>query len=539
LPVSLQSLSCSYNDLTELDLSGLTNLKNLYCYNNKLISLPASKLPTSLQSLYCNNNPLTELNLSGLTNLTYLDCSDCKLTSLPASKLPVSLQSLSCSNNPSIELDLSGLTNLTYLDCNYCKLTSLSASNLPVSLQGLYCYYNDLTELDLSGLTNLTYLYCHVNKLTSLDLSGLTSLINVDCRFNFIGDETLVNITGVTSFTDWDIDDGFYFSPQYVEVNINNSKSVANIQSEIQGLLDDGQAPFVTGSKTNANQALVLTIPYGESSRLEWNATYSGNALELKGRGDFILKEDVSMTLTGLTAEGNYMIIYGKLTVNGNFLSTDGYACLYAEPGGEIIISGNAVFKEGELASEGGKITVKGNVTVENSDKGYIVLMVWDPRGEVLVGGNIVTPGIAIGAWEGNITVNGNVTANGDYAIECGYDSIVHVKGNVSAPNGYAIYIYGEGVVKIDGTVTVKDDSEFIWNSDTNEYLSKNVAAAKKDGYDNGYTNGNWSVLVGKQSGGGGGDGGSNLMLIVIVVVIIAIAAAAAYMFVIRPKMKK
>jgi Leucine-rich repeat (LRR) protein len=50
--VNLKGLYCSYNELTELDLSNLVNLKDLFCGNNKL----------------------TELDLSNLVNLQWLDC---------------------------------------------------------------------------------------------------------------------------------------------------------------------------------------------------------------------------------------------------------------------------------------------------------------------------------------------------------------------------------------------------------------------------------------------------------------------------------
>lgn len=61
----LTSLDCSANQLTSLDLTGLTKLA----------------------VLYCSGNNLTTLDLTGLTRLNYLDCSVNQLTTLDITRL--------------------------------------------------------------------------------------------------------------------------------------------------------------------------------------------------------------------------------------------------------------------------------------------------------------------------------------------------------------------------------------------------------------------------------------------------------------------
>lgn len=61
----LTSLNCRVNQLTSLDLTGLTKL----------------------MTLYCSGNNLTTLDLTGLTRLIYLDCSGNRLTSLDITQL--------------------------------------------------------------------------------------------------------------------------------------------------------------------------------------------------------------------------------------------------------------------------------------------------------------------------------------------------------------------------------------------------------------------------------------------------------------------
>ena len=177
----LQTLDCSRNSLTELDVSALTNLTSLDCSFNSLTELDVSAL-TNLTSMDCSFNSLTKLNVSGQTNLTSLDCSDNQLTALDVSAL-TSLTSLDCSDNQLTALDVSNLTGLEDLDCYRNKLTALNVSNL-TGLTDLDCSYNQLTTVDVSALKGLKTLYCYGNLLTALDINGLMALENLDCSEN-------------------------------------------------------------------------------------------------------------------------------------------------------------------------------------------------------------------------------------------------------------------------------------------------------------------------------------------------------------------
>jgi len=69
----LQTLYCPDNQLTALNVQGLTALQELYCPDNQLTALNVQGL-TALQGLYCYNNQLTILNVQGLTALQGLNC---------------------------------------------------------------------------------------------------------------------------------------------------------------------------------------------------------------------------------------------------------------------------------------------------------------------------------------------------------------------------------------------------------------------------------------------------------------------------------
>ena len=82
--VNLDTLYCSSNQLTSLNVSKNTNLRYLNCSGNQLTSLDISK-NTNLRTLYCNENKLTSLDISKNTALYGLQCYTNQLTSLDVS----------------------------------------------------------------------------------------------------------------------------------------------------------------------------------------------------------------------------------------------------------------------------------------------------------------------------------------------------------------------------------------------------------------------------------------------------------------------
>lgn len=97
---ALTSLDCSYQDLTELDLSRNTGLTSVLCYGNQL----------------------TELDLSANTQLIELDCSSNEITHLDVSSNH-NLEKLSCYHNRLTSLDLSRNNKLTYTYCDsWCPI---------------------------------------------------------------------------------------------------------------------------------------------------------------------------------------------------------------------------------------------------------------------------------------------------------------------------------------------------------------------------------------------------------------------------------
>ena len=125
LSADILILSIEDRYITSLpDLTRFTNLKELYCSNNLLTSLP-NNLPQGLEILHCSKNKLSSLpDLTRFKNLKELYCSNNQLNSLP-NHLPQSLEKIHCSSN-----------QLKYLP-----------TILPQNLKALYCFENKLTYL--------------------------------------------------------------------------------------------------------------------------------------------------------------------------------------------------------------------------------------------------------------------------------------------------------------------------------------------------------------------------------------------------------
>ena len=208
---ALQELDCSKNQLTSLDISNNPALQKLECDKNQLTSLDISNNP-ALEKLECGTNQLTNLDVSNNLALEFLYCDANKLTNLDVSKNSA-LQRLECSKNQLTSLDISKNTALKDLWCQGNQLTSLDVSNNPAlerlecdrnqltnldvsintALQELDCFLNQLTTLDLSKNTTLNYLRCDDNQLTNLDLSNNPALLTLYCECNQLTNLDLSN----------------------------------------------------------------------------------------------------------------------------------------------------------------------------------------------------------------------------------------------------------------------------------------------------------------------------------------------------------
>ncbi len=213
----LRGLDLSNNRLTQLTLpDSLPELRLLNCANNQLTQLSLSNLP-KLNELDCSNNKLTQLtmtnaflvysdyyyyyyyNNSNTRNVSHaINCANNQLTALTLVDLQ-QLAGVNTSNNPITQVAFSSLPMLASLDVSNCQLTQLSTLNLP-NLATLNCSRNRLTELALSNMPSLFNLNCSYNQLTRLELDSVFVTPNsnyaqqLDCSNNQLSQLILADL---------------------------------------------------------------------------------------------------------------------------------------------------------------------------------------------------------------------------------------------------------------------------------------------------------------------------------------------------------
>jgi Leucine-rich repeat (LRR) protein len=219
--ISLELLDCSLNEITKLNLSKNTKLKELRCRNNDIKSLILGKNP-NLIYMECYANQITSMDLSNLQGLQTLNCSVNQLSDLDISKnqdLIILycesnlLESLDISNNPDLitlecysnqlkSLDLVKNSALEILNCAGNKLESLNLTKNS-ALKILHCSGNKLVNLDLTKNSALESLGCAYAELTSLDISKNHALKSLWCRNNLLTSLDLSNNPVLEEFNAW------------------------------------------------------------------------------------------------------------------------------------------------------------------------------------------------------------------------------------------------------------------------------------------------------------------------------------------------
>lgn len=177
----LQTLWCSDNLLTYIDVSSNTALLMLGCQENQLTSLDVSS-NTFLRNLYCYYNNLTNLDISSNTALQRLNAHHNLLTKLDVSK-NTALLDLEFGNNQLTTLDVSSNIALEWLFCGSNYLSTLDVSS-NTALIYLSCENNQLTTLDISSNSALELFWCEGNQLTTLDVSSNPALRRISCNNN-------------------------------------------------------------------------------------------------------------------------------------------------------------------------------------------------------------------------------------------------------------------------------------------------------------------------------------------------------------------
>ncbi|RZM83486.1 hypothetical protein C3B51_06035 [Pseudoalteromonas rubra] len=181
---SLETLALSGLSVTELDLSGLTQLRELQLSGNSngLPQLTLSNLERieelTLSGNGLTNAQITALELSRFTALRRLDLSRNQLTELDISTLS-QLEVVYADHNQLRQLTTGNHPQLTTLSISSNRLSTLDLANMPV-LSVLHASYNDLAQLDFAPTPQLRILSIDGNPVGRLDLSANPQLQQLD-----------------------------------------------------------------------------------------------------------------------------------------------------------------------------------------------------------------------------------------------------------------------------------------------------------------------------------------------------------------------
>lgn len=250
---SLISLNCDNNQIHNLEITNLPNLKHIFCENNEMENLIINNNP-NLEVIYCPNNLLTslyvgnnnpslrllncnlneiqgELNTSNNPELTEIQCAFNQIQNIDISN-NIALTYLQVGLNQLTEIDLSGNSNIKKLFLSLNPITTLNISNLS-NLELLQCIDNDISELDLSFNSLLNSLRIESNSITLLDLTQNPLLEFISVKDNLLsnldvrnGNNDIItnfNTTNNPNLTCIFVDDATYSTTNWLDIDENST----------------------------------------------------------------------------------------------------------------------------------------------------------------------------------------------------------------------------------------------------------------------------------------------------------------------------
>ncbi|WP_377712960.1 matrixin family metalloprotease [Pseudofulvibacter geojedonensis] len=234
---ALTILNCKFNSLSAVNLSENNNLEHLYINNNNLTDLNITNL-TNLKRLEAGLNNLGTIDLTNNNKLENLQVQYTNLAALDISNLE-DLKILRVFNNQLSSLDLTNSPLLVYLDMR----GNTNVSSLDLTHNSLLNYANlqqmSLTSLDLISNTNLNTLLVDYNELTALDVSSNTVLETLDVELNNLatitfGENTQLNelnlgqnkltsldVSGLSGLTIFEADNN-----ELISLNVKNGNNI-------------------------------------------------------------------------------------------------------------------------------------------------------------------------------------------------------------------------------------------------------------------------------------------------------------------------
>ncbi len=290
---NLESLTLKNNVFKTLDLTGLTNIKNVSVTNNGISSVNGLNFCTNLETLNLSNNRLSNINLSKNTSLKTLNLENNSFNCLDLSN-NASLKNLSVHNNQISTLDgLNSCTKVETLDLSNNKLSNIDLSD-KTSLKTIFARSNKISNVwGLGSCTELETLDLDDNRLQCLDLSNNKSLKKV-----ILGEQRIRSKEAI--YDGYYTHEGLYYYISHFELDNNFDKGrVSNLVVENDRSAIDGIVPLISENKLYVDTAVKssgviwgtyksyydYTVPYGDrqqtSMRVIWYSYWFDNPYDI------------------------------------------------------------------------------------------------------------------------------------------------------------------------------------------------------------------------------------------------------------------
>ena len=304
------SVAIDTNQDGEIEVSEALAIKRLYLGNSGIEDMTGILAFSNLTRLDCHSNQLTNLNVSEISQLHYLICYQNQLVNLNFAGANVTY--LDCSNNLLNNLTFTQPNYMTNLYCSYNHLTNLDLTNS--NLYVLRCNNNQLENLTYSN--SILVLDCSHNQLTALDVSPSGDFLEDDqvgqCNVSY---NPLVNFTSLYN-SDYIIDSVFMLDncPALQHVccyQINNSfwQNIVDQNGYFNCLVDDS-CVLSTDDFELMNKITVYPNPVFDILNLKLREGEKLNGVSVNNAlGQLVLKTNskTSLDVSGLRA-GNYFI---------------------------------------------------------------------------------------------------------------------------------------------------------------------------------------------------------------------------------------
>ncbi len=294
---NLEILNVSLNDIEDLDLSGNTSIKELYCYRGGATkSLNLSDM-TSLEKLDCYQNTFTSINLTNAT----------------------ALEEIQAYHTAFLDLDVSTNTALKKLYAYECPLSTINLDGAN-ALEELYLYRNNVAGINVSNNTALTTLHSYEGALTTLNTNGATALKDAQIHRNV--NLVTVDLSTNTALETVNISECELLTNINIK-NGNNSNITSFDASDNESLrcieVDDVTADFSLWSKDdtavfNEDCTAPVIILIGDNPQeIELGAGYSELGATVDDSNDIVINSS-----DFIDAIGSYTIRYNATDAFGN-----------------------------------------------------------------------------------------------------------------------------------------------------------------------------------------------------------------------------